>query len=117
MTTIEEKVIKAIYHAYKSLLFDKDIISVKKDNPEFAVIIGSYDGLELCKLVGLYRDDGLSYFENISGPDSEKMKKKLFKIFKNNGLNVAVEFNFIVIDSLDVTFDLKSASSYPYRKQ
>ena len=117
MTTIEEKVIKATYHAYKSLLFDKDIVSVKKDNSEFAVIIGSYDGLELCKLVGLYRDDGLGYFENISGPDSEKMKKKLFKIFKNNGLNVAVEFNFIVIDSLDVTFDLKSASYYPYRKQ
>ena len=70
----------------------------------------------MCELVALYRDDGLSYFENISGPDSEKIKKKLFKIFKSNGLNVAVEFNLIVIDSLDVTFDLKSASYYPYRK-
>ena len=61
--------------------------------------MGSYDGSELCELVGLYRDDGWSCIENLSGPDSEKIKKKLFKIFKNNGLNVAVEFNFIVIDT------------------
>ena len=56
--------------------------------------MGSYDGGELCELVGLYlldlltkefgkqniglyRDDGLSCFENISGPDSEKIKKNL----------------------------------------
>ena len=78
--------------------------------------MGSYDGSELCELVGLYRDDGLSYFENIPGPDSGKIKKKLFKIFKINGLNTTAEFNLIVIDSLDVTFDLKSASYYPYRK-
>ena len=59
----------------------------KKDNPEFDVTIGSCDhGAELCELlglylldiltkefgkqnIGLYRDDGSSYFENISGPD------------------------------------------------
>ena len=133
MTTIEEKVIKTIYHARKSLLFDKDNVWVKKDNPEFDVTMGSYDGAELCELVGLYlldlltkefgkqniglyRDDGLSCFENISGPDSEKIKKKLFKIFKCNGLSITVECNLIVTDFLDVTFDLKSATYYPYRK-
>ena len=63
----------------------------------------SYDGAEVCELVGLYllnlltnefvlkhniglyRDDGLSCFQNISGPDSEKIKKKKHKIFKENG--------------------------------
>ena len=82
VTTIEEKVIKTIYHAHKSLHFDKDNISVKKDNPEFDVTMGSYDDAELCELVrlylldlltkefgkqniSLYRDDGLSCFENI----------------------------------------------------
>ena len=44
LTTIEEKVIKTIYHARKSLLFDKDNVWVKKDNPEFDVTMGSYDG-------------------------------------------------------------------------
>ena len=95
--------------------------------------MGSYDGAELCELVGLYlldiltkkfgkqniglyRYDGLSCFENISGPDSEKIKKKLFKIFKSNGLSIAVECNLIVTDFLDVTFDLKSATNDLYRK-
>ena len=75
-------------------LFDKGNVWVNKDNPEFPVTMGSYDGGELCELVGLYlldlltkefgkqniglyRDDGLSCFENISGPDSEKIKKNL----------------------------------------
>ena len=65
------------------------------------------DGTELCELVGfylldllakkfdkqnisLYRDDGLSCFENIC-PDSQKIKKKKIKIFKSNGLSIKVE--------------------------
>ena len=105
----------------------------KKDNPEFDVTIGSYDGAELCELVGLYlldllteefgkqniglyRDDSLSCFENISGPNSEKIKKKLFEICKSNGLSITVECNVIVTDLLDVPFDIKSATYCPYRK-
>ena len=86
--------------------------------------MGSSDGAELCELVGLYlldlltkefgkqnidlyRDDGLSCFENISGPDSEKIKKKLFKIFKSNGLSITVECNLIATEFLNVTVHLK----------
>ena len=96
--------------------------------------MGSYDGTELSELVGsnlldlvtkecstqnigLYRDDGLCCFGNISGPDSQKIKKNFLKIFKSNGLSITVECNLIVTDILDVTFDLKSASYYPYRKR
>ena len=95
--------------------------------------MGSYDGAELYELlglyllellpkefgkqnIGLYRDDGLSCFENISGLDSEKLEKKLFKIFISNGLSITVEYNLIVTDFLDATFDLKSATYCPYRK-
>ena len=56
--------------------------------------MGSYDGTEVCELVGVYllnlltnefgkhniglnRDDGISSFQNISGPDSEKIKKNV----------------------------------------
>ena len=59
----------------------------------------SFDRAEVCELVGLYllnilksgfggnntglhRDDGLSCFENKSGPELEKIKKKIRKIFK-----------------------------------
>ena len=94
MTTIEEKVIKTIYHARKPLLFDKDNVWVNKDNPEFDVTTGSYGSAELWELVGLYlvdlltketgkpniglyRDDGLSSFENIPVRNSEKNKEKI----------------------------------------
>ena len=89
--------------------------------------MNSYDGAELCELLGLYLvdllnkefgkqniiiygDDGLSFFENISGPDADKIKKTLFTTFKSNGLSITRECSFIVTDFLDVTFDLKSAT-------
>ena len=96
--------------------------------------MGSYDGAEVCELVGLYllnlltnefgkhnislnRDDGLSCFQNISGLDSEKKKRKMCKIFKENSSNITVECNLAITNFLDVTFDLKSGTYYPYRKQ
>ena len=39
------------------------------------------------------------------------------KIFKENGLNITVECNLVITDFFDVTFDLKSGTYYPYRKQ
>ena len=61
--------------------------------------MGSYDGAEVCELVGLYllklltnefrkhkiglyKDYCLSGFKNISGPGSEKIKNKMRKILK-----------------------------------
>ena len=38
-----------IHYTRKSLLFDKDNVWVKKDNPEFNVTMGSYDGAETFK--------------------------------------------------------------------
>ena len=95
--------------------------------------MGSYNGAELCELVGLYfldlltkkfgkqniglyRDDGFSWFENMSERDLYKITKKILKIFKSSGLSITVECNLIVTDFLDVTFHLKSATYYLYRK-
>ena len=36
------------------------------------------------KNLGLYRNDGLSTFKNCSGPQMEKIKKRLKKVLKNN---------------------------------
>ena len=58
---------------------------LKKENSNFDVTMGSYNGTELCDLtglymldvlsnefgkerIGLYRDDGLSCFQNMTGP-------------------------------------------------
>ena len=61
--------------------------------------MGSFDGTEVCKLVGLYllnilkcefggknlglhRDNGLSHFENKSGPELEKIKRGYVRFLK-----------------------------------
>ena len=56
--------------------------------------MGSYDGAELCELTGLYRfnvlssefglyrDNGLSCFQNMTGPQAERVKKKICEIFQ-----------------------------------
>ena len=96
--------------------------------------MGSFDGAEVCELVGLYllnilksefggksiglyRDDGLSCFENKSGPDLGKTKKNICKICKDNGLNITIETNLHITEYLDATFNLKTGKYYPHRKQ
>ena len=51
------------------------------------------------------------------GPDSEKIKRKMCNKFKENGLNITVECNLAITDILNSTFNLKSGTYYPYRKQ
>ena len=86
--------------------------------------MGSFDGPEICGLVGiyilnvlggrygkervgLYRDDGLAYFENISGPQAEKIRKDVINIFKREfDLNITRERNLKTVNFLDVTLNL-----------
>ena len=98
----------------------------KDDEDDFDIPMGCYNGAELCELVGtyllnqlkvvvakenmgLYRDDGLGTFKNMSGPEVERKKKELVKISKNNGLSITADF-------LDITFDLVKESYQPYKK-
>ena len=69
------------------------------------------------KHIGLHRYNGLSCFANKSGPELEKIKKQICKIFKDNGLNIPIETNFHITEYLDVTFNLKTGKYDPYRKQ
>ena len=65
--------------------------------------MGSFDGAEICELVGLYlldkllsligrknvglyRDDGLAAINSSSGPVLDKMRKNIIPLFKNEGL-------------------------------
>ena len=85
ITTISSKDKEIIHHARKSLLFNNGETWMKKGSKLFDVTMGAYDGAEVCELVGcfllsivtqtydksnigLYRDDGLAVFKNISGP-------------------------------------------------
>ena len=87
-------------HSRKSLVFNNKSVWIKREgDPDFDVAMGSFDGAEICELVGvyilnllgekygkdrvgLYRDDGLACFENVSGPQAEKIRKDVIKIFK-----------------------------------
>ena len=106
---------------------------MKKGSYLFDVSMGAYDGAEVCELIGifllnllgqqhdtknigLYRDDGLSIFKNCSGPQMEKIKKHLQKVFKNNGLDVIIECNMKVVNYSDVTFNLNGGTYWPYQK-
>ena len=121
-------------HARKSLLFDKGTPWKKKDSNElFDVTMGSYDGAEICELVGLYtlsilskrygkeriglyRDDGLAAFKDITGSRADSIRKEITNIFKELGLNITIDSNLKITNFLDNTLNLDNGKHYPYRK-
>ena len=100
----------------------------------FDVTMGSYDGAELCELVGLfalnklstlygndtcglYRDDGLCCFHKISGPKADRLRKDITKLFKDVfELRITIDTNLKVVNFLDVTFDLNRETFQPFSK-
>ena len=100
----------------------------------FDVTMGSYDGAEVCELVGLYildqlgskynkeniglyRDDGLAVFENVTGPQAERIKKDIQKFFVDLDLKIVIKTNLKIADFLDVTFDLSKEAYSPTKNQ
>lgn len=124
-----------IMHARKSILFKGDRQWVKKGTTDdmFDVTMGSFDGAEICELVGafvlnqlaevadratmgLYRDDGLAVLKSTTGGDAERMRKKIISVFKQNDLRVTIDVNLKSVNFLDVTFNLSTGRFMPYRK-
>ena len=58
----------------------------------------------------------MSIFKNCSGPQMEKIKKHLQKVFKNTGLNVIIECNMKVVNCLDVSSNLNDGTYRLYQK-
>ena len=131
---ITRKDVEVIFHARKSVLYNDGEPWVKKEGGSFDVPMGAYDGAEVCELIGiymlyligkkydsknigLYRDDGLAVFKNVSGPALEKIKKQLQSLFKQKGMQIIIECNLKVVNYLDVTFNLNDSSYRPYRKR
>ena len=132
--SIDSDAVNVIMHSRKSFLFEScGNIWVKKENEDFDVTMGSYDGAEICELVGLfllselnrilgtnkaglYRDDGLCCFQKLSGPQLERTKKTICELFKSHGLAITIESNLVATEFLDVMLDLKRDKYYPFRK-
>ena len=95
--------------------------------------MGSYDGAEVCELigshiisvlkrltkiddVGLYRDDGLILLRNLTGRNIELLRKEITKSMKDFGFSIEITANIKQADFLDVTFDLATGTYRPYKK-
>ena len=94
--------------------------------------MGSYDGAEICELVGLYilhvlgekygkdkiglyLDDSLACFGNIKGSQAERTRKEF--IFKTEfKLSITSETNLKIVNFLDVTLNLNTRTHEPYNK-
>ena len=75
---ISEQEIEIILHTRKCFLFDSDGAWVKRNGGNFDVSMGSYDGAEVCTIVGLYM------LEKIGG----EFGKKNVGLYRDDGLGV-----------------------------
>ena len=65
------------------------------------------------KDVGLYRDDGLGNFKNISILEIERKKKAIIKVFIKCGFSIVVDTN---LKTVDVSLDVDKNICKPYQK-
>ena len=91
------------------------------DGGEVCELVGSYIVQQFSQLsehqsVGLHRDDGLAILKGLSGPETEKIKQKVIKVFKDCGLKITIKANLHIVNFLDITLDLRNNSDEPYRK-
>ena len=95
--------------------------------------MGSFDGAEICELVGihilsllsnkldkqstaLYRDDGLVLLRNTSKQKTDQIRKDMIQIFKNAGFKFEIKTNLHIFDFSDVMFDLLDGTYKLYKK-
>ena len=101
----------------------------------FDVTMGSYDGAEVCELVGLfmldklsnifeknlvglYRDDGLAVLCTVIVLQELQIEseKSVESIFKSYGLKITAEAGLHQVDFLDITINLRKEKFWSYRK-
>ena len=134
MIDISDDEINIIKHARKSLLFSDDKLWTKSSSESlFDVAMGSYDGAEICEMVGLYilnkisaifsknrvglnRDDGLALVKGNSTRNADMARKSLNETFHQFGLKITCEVSHHLAHFLDVTLDLNSNRFVPFRK-
>ena len=95
--------------------------------------MGSFDGAEICELVGLYlinklskllgnenmglyRDDRVPAIETASDPILDKMRENIIALFKEEGPTITYDTNLTETDFVDVTFSLETSKFFPFKK-
>ena len=127
--------IEIIMHSRRGVLWHKNEVWVKKQDPDFDISMGSYDGAECSEICGLYlqysisevhkvlpktdfglfRDDGVGMTRG-GGPTADKKRKDIVKVMKSEGLNITGDCNLKSINFLDVNMSLNPNEHKPYVK-
>ena len=118
-TDISDCNLSLINQARKMLLFHENTPWVKKEgNWDYDVPMGCFDGAEVCELVsiyilkqlkdtfqhhsvGLYGDDGIAVMKVLSGPEIERVKKRIIKTFKDCGLKINIKGDLKIVNFLE----------------
>ena len=133
ITTVSDDGITIIKHARKSVLFHNNHTWSKRNTDIFDVtMLGSFDGAEVCELVGLFilnslqklfrenvrlhREDGLAALNTKYGRLCDKARKDLSHTFNEFGLSITAVPNQTSTNFLVVTFDLTNGTYKAYRK-
>ena len=91
--------------------------------------MGSYDGAEICDLIGLfllselqklnlniefgcYKDDGLAISRSSARQNEKTVKKKISDTYNKYGLEITIQTNKKSVQFLDVEFNLEN---YTYK--
>ena len=135
LTEISSEDISLIMQARKILSFNEGIPWVKQEgNEDFDVPMGCIDGAEVCELVGsyilqqliklfkqlsigVYRDDDLAILKGLSGLETDRVKKKVIKVFKDCGLKNNTKVNLHIVNFLDITLGLLNNTYEACRNQ
>ena len=95
--------------------------------------MGSFDGTEICQLLGLYiqsklekilpksnfglyRNDGLALLRNLNGQQTDKVRKNIIRVFRDIDFSLEIETNLKEVDFLDVSLNLRNGTYRPYKK-
>ena len=131
---ITEKDTRTIFHCRKSLLFSNGVPWRKKTPDDcLDVAMGSYDGAEVCELVGLlvlsqlsniankedvglYRDDGLVILRNVNSGGTEITNNSIIQIFRDLGFQIEIVTCLHSVNFLETMLDLKTGTYRPHRK-
>jgi hypothetical protein len=103
----------------------------QQNNSLFDITMGSFDGAEVCELiglfilnslankygkvrVGLYRDDGLILLRGTSARLADKARKDLHQISDEFQLKITAEITHQSVNFLDITLNLNDESYQSY---
>ena len=57
--------------------------------------------------MGLYRDDRLLVHNKVTSQKTDKIRKKIIKVFKDNGFGIDIVTNLVEVNFSNVTFNLR----------